>query len=64
MSLRTFHIIFIVCSILLAVVFGIWAIKNFMDIHSIAYLFAGIGSFAIAFGLIVYEVTFIKKVKD
>lgn len=63
MSLRTFHVIFIICSIVLAICFGSWAINSFREQQSYGYLFAGIGSFITAFGLILYEVMFIKKVK-
>ena len=63
MSLRTFHVIFIICSILLAIVFGSWAIRNFWNEQSYAYLFTGIGSFVTAVGLLIYEVMFIRKVK-
>jgi hypothetical protein len=64
MSLKAFHVIFIVCSIALAIAFGGWAINSFKEQHSYADLFAGIGSFRTAMGLVLYEVMFIKKVKD
>lgn len=63
MSLKAFHIIFIIASIILAIIFGIWAINNFMEQQTYGYLFTGIGSFLVAIGLIIYEVMFIKKVK-
>jgi len=55
MSLRTFHIIFIVCSILVSIGFGYWAIRN---LHH----WTAVGSFALAVGLIFYEIKFLKKV--
>lgn len=63
MSLRTFHIIFIVCSILLTIGFGYWAITIFQQNQAHAYLWTGIGSFISALGLIYYEYSFLKKVK-
>jgi len=63
MSLRTFHIIFIVCSIIVVSGFGVWAIMNFQQQQSPVYLWTGMGSFITAMGLIVYEYSFLKKVK-
>jgi hypothetical protein len=63
MSLRAFHIIFIVCSIILAIGFGCWAIMNFLQLQISGYLWTGICSFLIATGLVLYEYSFLKKVK-
>ena len=63
MSLRTFHVIFIVCSIILTIGFGCWAIMNFQQQQGSAYLWTGVSSFAVALGLIFYEYSFLKKVK-
>jgi len=63
MSLRTFHIIFIVCSIILTIGFGCWAINNFRHLQAPAYLWTGIAAFVSAAGLIVYEYMFLKRVK-
>jgi len=63
MSLRTFHIIFIVCSIILAIGFGYWAMRNFQQQQLPAYLWTAVTSFLAAVGLIVYEYFFLKKVK-
>jgi len=63
MSLRTFHVIFIVCSIMLTIGFGCWAIMSFRQQQSPAHLWTGIGSFIMATGLIVYEYSFLKRVK-
>jgi len=63
MSLRTFHIIFIVCSIVLSIGFGYWAINGYQQDHTLGLLWTGVGSFIVAIGLIIYEYQFIKKVK-
>jgi len=63
MSLRTFHVIFIVCSIIVTIGFGWWAISNFRQHQAPAYLWTGIAAFIAAGGLIVYEYSFLKKVK-
>lgn len=65
MSLKTFHFIFIMSAIALALGCGIWELKNYwspggrpMD------LAVGIGSTLAAVGLIIYERYFLKKLKD
>ena len=63
MSLRTFHVIFIVCSIILTIGFGYWAMSNFQQHQTPAYLWTGVISFIAAIGLMVYEYFFLKKVK-
>ena len=64
MSLKTFHVIFIVCSIILSVGFGYWAFMNFQNTQSLAYLFTMIGSILFAFGLVIYEMSFLKRIKN
>ena len=63
MSLRTFHIIFIVCSIIVTIGFGCWAISNFRQLQTPGYLWTGIAAFIAASGLVVYEYFFLKRVK-
>jgi hypothetical protein len=60
MSLKTFHIVFITASIVLASWFGIWA----MSIDGWPYVLTGVGSFLCAAGLVVYEVAFLKKCRE
>jgi hypothetical protein len=55
MSLKGFHIFFIVLSILLAAGCGVWSFAN-----GVALAF-GIGSFVTAVGLAAYGVYFIRK---
>jgi hypothetical protein len=56
MSLRGFHIVFIVASILLCAFCGWWALQA-------GYPAAATASFLLSAGLVVYGVYFIKKVK-
>jgi len=63
MSLRTFHIIFIVCSIIVTIGFGYWAMRHFQQHQTPAYLWTGVISFIAAIGLMVYEYFFLQKVK-
>ncbi len=63
MSLKAFHIFFIIASILLAVVFGFWAVDDYSRSASRVHLTLGVGSF-IASGLLVwYGVWFLRKLK-
>lgn len=57
MSLKAFHIFFIVVSILLSIGCAVWAFANKM---SVAF---GLGFSALAIALIVYGVAFLKKSK-
>jgi len=63
MSLKTFHVIFIACSIILVIGFGCWGIDNFQQKQAFSYLWTGIGSFLLAAGLIIFEYVFLKKNK-
>jgi len=64
MSLKDFHTVFIIFSILSAVGFGYWGIHNYAQAQTFAYLGAAIASFGAAFGLVIYEISFLKKVKE
>ena len=64
MSLRIFHVIFIVCSIILSIGFAIWAMLNFQRQHTVGYLWTAIVALACAVGLVVYEIFFLSKVKE
>lgn len=63
MSLKTFHIVFITISTILAIGFGIWAIRNYQSQGDIGSLIAGVASLAGAVILLVYGQWFLKKLK-
>ncbi len=63
MSLKAFHIFFIVVSILLAVAFGFWAVDDFGRSASRVHLALGVGSFIASGVLVVYGVWFLRKLK-
>jgi hypothetical protein len=63
MSLRAFHVIFIVCSILMSIGFSFWAYLNFQHYHTAGYLWTAILSLACAMGLVVYFIYFVVKIK-
>ena len=57
MSLKGFHVLFITASVLLAVGFGVWALRR----PDGGYHAAGVGAFVVAAGLIAYETWFLRK---
>jgi multisubunit Na+/H+ antiporter MnhC subunit len=60
MSLKAFHLIFIMVSIALAFGFGVWlAVQG-----GVMNVIFAIGSFGVGVGLIFYERYFLKKTKD
>jgi hypothetical protein len=63
LSLKGFHILFIIFAIISAVFFGIWGIQYSSSIQSTGYLIAGIGSLITAVALVIYLILFIKKLK-
>jgi hypothetical protein len=65
MSLKAFHLIFIIASIALTLGCGIWELKNFFsaDGHWLDLVVA-LAALAGAGGLILYERYFLKKLKN
>ncbi len=64
MSLKAFHLLFISAATALALGCAIWGLKNyFSDSGRPADLAFGLGSVAVAVGLVVYERYFLKKLK-
>ncbi len=65
MSLKTFHIFFIVLSTLLCIGFGVWSIGDFSGNGAGAGSIAmGVGSLAAAVVLMWYGVWFLRKLKN
>ena len=63
MSLKAFHIFFIIVSIALCVVVGVLAVGDYGRSGSVAYLALGVGSFIGSVLLAVYGVWFLRKLK-
>ena len=63
MSLKAFHIFFIVVSALLAVGFAIWEIQRYIASHNLLQLVAGIIAIGAAIGLVLYGIRFMRKLK-
>jgi len=63
LSLKTFHIFFIIASILLSDFFGFWQTKVALATHSKVDWFLAILSFLVSSALVVYLFWFIRKMK-
>ena len=61
MSLRTFHLVFILLAIVMADVFGAWAVWEHSHSGEGLTLALGIFSFLAGFGLIGYGIWFVRK---
>ncbi len=63
MSLKAFHIFFIVVSMALCIGFGFWATQDFAQSRSWVHLSLGVGSFIGSILLACYGVWFLRKLK-
>jgi hypothetical protein len=63
MSLKAFHIVFIILSTLLALGTGVWCLWVDLVEGAPIYLAGAIASFICAVGLVVYGVWFYRKMK-
>ncbi len=63
MSLKAFHIFFIVVSMALCVGFGVWSTQDFARSGSYVHLALGVGSFIASILLACYGVWFLRKLK-
>ena len=64
MSLKAFHVVFVIASILLAFGFGGWEIKSYADFGQRLDLVFGVGSAIVGVVLIGYFRYVLKKLKD
>lgn len=63
MNLRWFHALLIALSAALAVLFGFWCLALYGRDDGLASLLSGIASFAVSFGLVVYDSWFLRKTR-
>lgn len=63
MSLKGFHIVFIICSTLLALATGAWCVWVNLVAGAPVFLAGAIASFAAALALVIYGVWFYRKMK-
>lgn len=64
MSLKAFHIVFIVISILMAFGFAAWCFLSVAHSGPALHLWFGIGSLASGIALVFYSKYFLRKLKD
>ena len=64
MSLKAFHIVFVIASILLAFGFATWALVKYAKEGEQGLLWYGVGSAAVGFGLAGYFVYVLKKLRN
>ena len=63
MNLRLVHAGLILLSAALAVLFGLWCLSKYQQQDATASLVAAIASFAVSFGLVVYDRWFLRKTR-
>jgi hypothetical protein len=63
MNLRWVHAVLILLSAALAVVFGLWCMSQYSRQDETGALVAGIASFAVSLGLVVYDSWFLRKTR-
>ena len=63
MNLRWFHALLILLSAALAVLFGLWCLAQYGRQDRIASLLAAVASFAVSFGVVVYDSWFLRKTR-
>ena len=63
MSLKAFHVFFLVMSVLISVGFGAWAIREYRSGSDITNLYMGVGSFFAAAVLCIYGAWFLRKLR-
>jgi hypothetical protein len=64
MNLRLVHACLILLSAILAVVFGIWCLDLYGRQNGAPNLLAGIASFAVSLGLVIYDSWFLRKTRS
>lgn len=64
MSLKAFHIVFIIASILLAFGFAAWSFISYFHAGPALHLWFGIGSLISGVVLVCYSKYFLRKLKD
>ncbi len=64
MSLKAFHVFFVIVSTLLALFFGGWGLWMFSKGGGGNYLGCAVGGVLVAIALVVYGFWFLRKLKD
>jgi hypothetical protein len=64
MSLRIFHIIFVVVCVLLALFVAVWGFRSYLVMHNSTGLVLGLLFFASGVALVVYGVKVFEKLRE
>ena len=64
MSLKAFHVIFITFSVLLCLGFGAWCFGSDFARGKTPYVITGCVSFLLGVALVVYEICFLRKLRN
>ena len=64
MSLKSFHVVFIIISSLFMVYFSYWSISNWISYNDINYMIYGVLSFVAFVSLLFYSKKFVEKYKE
>ena len=64
MSLKAFHVVFVACSILLALFCGVWFLHDYFSGHDAMSLAASFSCFAAGVGLVCYAKSVLRKLKN
>jgi hypothetical protein len=64
MSLKAFHVFFVIVSVLCALGFGAWSVADYQRTGKGAVLALGIVGFAAAAALVFYGFWFLRKLKN
>ncbi len=64
MSLKAFHVFFVIVSVLCALGFGAWSITEYLRTGKGSVLLLGILGFAAAAALVWYGLWFLRKLKN
>lgn len=63
MSLKAFHVVFIVASFALALGFAGWALVEWRNEGGVGMALMGFGSLAVAIAIVPYSIWFLRKLK-
>ncbi|HEX7139800.1 MAG TPA: hypothetical protein VF219_18250 [Vicinamibacterales bacterium] len=64
MSLRIFHVIFIVASIVLSLFVAVWAVREYQATHSLGALGLGVVFVVGGIAMVAYGLRWFKKLKE
>lgn len=64
MSLRIFHVVFIIASIVLSLFVAVWAVREYQATHSVGALVLGIVFVLAGLAMVIYGQRWFKKLKE